>query len=106
MKHTATDEIDLYRVQQRWTHVEAGDTTPASRRVPERWWKRTWQAEWEGCDWAPRAYTRQGIERRSARWRRNGGRSAWQITAHRWIRRNVTDRASYSPRTTPVEPTP
>jgi hypothetical protein len=102
----STHEIDYYRVQQRWTHIEAGDTTPASRRVPERWWKRTWQAEWEDCDWAPRAYTRWGIERRATRWHGNGGRHAWQIAAHRWIRRNVTDRAHYRDRPSPTDLTP
>lgn len=97
MKFTATDDIDYYRVQQRWTNLHKGDPTPATRRVPEHWWNRTWQAEWDGCDWAPRAYTRWGIERRATRWRRQGGRPAWQIAAHRWLRVHITRRAEFAP---------
>lgn len=30
-------------------------------------WRRTWQAEWDGCEYAPRAYTERGVVRRSRR---------------------------------------
>lgn len=37
-------------------------------RVTTDRWRRTWQAEWQGCERAPRAWTRRGIERRALRW--------------------------------------
>ena len=36
--------LDYYRVQS-----------------DKRWWRRKWQAEWDGCRWAQRGYTRSGI---------------------------------------------
>jgi len=36
--------LDYYRVQS-----------------DKRWWRRKWQAEWDGCRWAQRGYTRPGI---------------------------------------------
>ena len=32
---------------------------------PRRPWLRTWQAEWDGCQHAVRAFTRRGIERKA-----------------------------------------
>ena len=37
-------DIDFYRVQ-----------------VRKPWWRRKWQAEWDGCMWAQRGYTKRGI---------------------------------------------
>lgn len=48
--------IDYYRVG-RW-----------STGKPKHFWSRTWQAEWVGCPYAPRAWTRRGIERKAVRW--------------------------------------
>ena len=45
--------IDVYRILE-----------PNKRR----WWKRTWQAEWDGCQWAPRAFTEAGCYRKALRW--------------------------------------
>lgn len=78
MKHATTVGVDCYRVQTRWK---------GQRRVPRHPWSRTWQAEWVGCQWAPRAWTERGIRRRAARWHRNGGRAQWQIDLHRKIRK-------------------
>lgn len=38
------------------------------RPHPDRW-RRTWQAEWTDCMWAPRAWTRRGATRKARRWR-------------------------------------
>ena len=94
MKHTGSAEIDYYRVQQRWIRtVPEDEYVPGkSKLVKKHWWCRTWQAEWDGCEWAPRAYTKRGIERRARRVHRGGGRPDWQIAVHRWVRRNVTRR--------------
>lgn len=48
-----TTGLDFYRVQ-----------------ADKRWWRRKWQAEWDGCRWAQRGYTRPGI-RAMARVRRS-----------------------------------
>lgn len=90
MKLSMTGTIDYYRVQDRWRDP----ADPLKGRVPRRWWYRTWQAEWADCDWAPRAYTRWGIQRRAQRWHRRGGRPQWQIGLHRWMRRNITRRTT------------
>ena len=73
MKHTGTTEIDYYRVQQKWNRAGhlRGIGAPyhgTIRRVPTRPWRRTWQAEWNGCQSAPRAFTRWGIRRKAERW--------------------------------------
>lgn len=47
--------LDLYRIQCVWRH---------HAYVPRRFWLRSWQAEWEGCQRAVRAYTRAGLVRR------------------------------------------
>ena len=44
-------EIDVYRIR------------PGSDRL-----RRTWQAEWAGCQHAPRAWTERGIWRKALRW--------------------------------------
>ena len=62
------------------------------RHVRHTWYGRRWQAEWDGCRWAPRAYTRRGIERRSARWRDKGWPTDAMIARRRWVRRNITRR--------------
>ena len=33
----------------------------------KRWWARTHQCEWTDCDFAVRAYTRPGLERKALR---------------------------------------
>lgn len=38
------------------------------RQVPDKPWRRTHQAEWDGCQRAPRAFTRRGIRRKARRW--------------------------------------
>lgn len=45
----------VYRVQDTW-----GERRGVVIRRPTRWWRRTWQAEWDGCQRAVRAYTRNG----------------------------------------------
>ena len=93
MKLSGSQEIDYYRVQLRWRRIGPDGKAVASKgRGPRRPWMRTWQAEWPGCQWAPRAYTRRGIERRAERWYRRGGRPEWQIRLHRWVRRTLRDR--------------
>lgn len=95
MKHV-TEGIGCYRVQcvYPWNRLLFGRRFRRSDGKgliwPTRPWRRTWQAEWEGCEWAPRAYTESGIRRRAERWHRHGGRPGWQIALHRWVRRNVT----------------
>jgi hypothetical protein len=42
--HSKARRPDVYRVQ---------------RGKP--WWRRKWQAEWDGCLWAARGYTRRGV---------------------------------------------
>lgn len=36
------------------------------RRLLYKPWCRTWQAEWPGCQRAPRAWTRRGVLRKAA----------------------------------------
>ena len=72
-------DLDFYRVQ-----------------ADKRWWRRKWQAEWDGCRWAQRGYTRPGI-RAMARVRRSHpavdeAYTWWKIM----IRRYVTQRAWYA----------
>lgn len=66
-------EVDIYRVQ---------------RGKP--WYRRTWQAEWDGCLWASRGYTRRGVV--GGAWvRRHWGRiDRLYVRAWRIVRRNVT----------------
>lgn len=91
-------DLDPYRVQvvypwnRRWKRRHDGH----GLILPRRPWARTWQVEWEGCEWAARGYTRSGALRRARRWYRNGNRPAWQIAAHRWVRRNITQREAHS----------
>ena len=85
MKHT--NNINPYRVQDTRTYrrtcarwVDRMKTTngntkwvhavPAIRALRYVTWKRTWQAEWSGCQRAARAYTRTGVLRRARRWQR------------------------------------
>lgn len=84
MKHS-TVEIDPYRVQDpklyrralRWWvdtmkatdgHTKWKHAAPLVRAARYVTWKRTWQAEWNGCQKAPRAWTRHGVMRRANRW--------------------------------------
>lgn len=46
----------VYRVQDQWTQ-RRGVVVRGARRP----WLRTWQAEWDGCTRAVRAYTRNGV---------------------------------------------
>ena len=48
--------VDIYRVQQVWRRRRG-----VLVRRAQRPWSRTWQAEWEGCKRAPRAWTRNGV---------------------------------------------
>ena len=85
MRHT--NGTDPYRVQDtrtyrrtltRWVErmkATNGNTkwagaVPALRALRYVTWKRTWQAEWPGCQKAARAYTRRGVLRRASRWQR------------------------------------
>lgn len=43
-------------------------------------WRRNWQAEWEGCRWAPRAWTKTGVIRKAKRWRARY--AIWEVPAH------------------------
>lgn len=59
-------EIDTYRIG-------------GGRRLPHwahRWhvdfWFRSWQAEWDGCLHAPRAWTERGVTRKAVRWINRG----------------------------------
>lgn len=89
MKHIQAP--DYYRVQERratdrywwYRRFASGRAVADIPRIvliwmvwtfprPRRPWLRTWQAEWEGCERAVRAYTRRGL--RSKTVRRMGGR--------------------------------
>jgi hypothetical protein len=78
-------DITFYRVRQSTDHP--------LRHVRKAWYGRTWQAEWDGATWCPRAYTRRGIERKAARW--HGRSRPRTVEARRWIRRNITRRSEY-----------
>lgn len=41
-------------------------------RIKTDRWKRTWQAEWDYCLYACRAYTKRGVIRKAKRWYKNG----------------------------------
>lgn len=44
------------------TTKQRGDLYYYRVALPDmRWWRRKWQAEWDGCRWAQRGYTRPGI---------------------------------------------
>lgn len=74
---------DVYRVQ-----------------VGKPWWRRKWQAEWDGCRWAQRGYTRRGVLA-MARLRRTHTRvNDAYVRARIIIRRNVTQREWYAARYT------
>lgn len=78
------NEIHVYRVRQH-DHPE--------RRVRKAWYGRTWQAEWERCPWAPRAYTERGVRRKAARW--SGQSLEWQLKRawrRQWVRAHITQR--------------
>ena len=51
-----------------------------------RWWKRTHQAEWPECEFAPRAFTAEGIESKAERWYfwDMRGRPLLSLTALEW----------------------
>lgn len=59
------DGIDTYRIGIRSVKGFRQLTRPVDR------WFRTWQAEWETCRTAPRAWTEAGVLRKARRWRRN-----------------------------------
>lgn len=80
-------ETHYYRVRM--------DSNHPKRHVRRTWYGRTWQAEWEGTLWCPRAYTRRGIERKAARWQRHPDAYARSVPLRRWVRRNVTRRNDY-----------
>ena len=64
------------------------DVNHPKRHVRKAWYGRTWQAEWDGCLWAPRAYTKAGLLRKASR------RSRWSPErAHRYwlLRRLIRD---------------
>lgn len=63
--HHAATGIDTYRIGYH----------PLNRPLwfrllhhPDRW-RRSWQAEWDGCKRAPRAWTQAGAHRKAKRWR-------------------------------------
>lgn len=73
--------IDAYRVQQpkifwrSWARTTKWANRTSRQRAAWRvfrglrvlaylTWRRTWQAEWDGCERAVRAYTRRGLYRR------------------------------------------
>lgn len=82
MKHATTEGIDAYRIgygrlwkfaARRRLHAQ-GITDPkafwhvsVSRPTSDRW-RRCWQAEWTGCQRAPRAWTKAGVTRKAKRW--------------------------------------
>lgn len=85
MKHSNTNYIDAYRIgygplfrwfQGPWLLLRAGRSPRlpdgALRRGSSDRWGRCWQAEWDGCQRAPRAWTRRGVLRKGERWRRRG----------------------------------
>lgn len=76
--------LTFYRVRQNPDHPK--------RWVRKTWYGRTWQAEWDGVRWCPRAYTRRGIERKVARWIRNNKPTPGMVRRRRWIRRHITRR--------------
>ena len=60
------DGIDSYRIG---AHPLQKSLPYRLLHHPDRW-RRSWQAEWDiDCRWAPRAWTRAGVERKAARWR-------------------------------------
>lgn len=80
MKYTNTPLPDAYRIGWHWwedvsahrtTKLLGNDPRWSRRRTSDRW-HRTWQAEWNGCQRAVRAYTRLGVIRKAAR-RIDGG---------------------------------
>lgn len=82
MKLSNTAEIEYYRVQRKWNRAGHLRTIGAPyhgtiRQVPTRPWHRTHQAEWAGCQRAPRAFTRWGIHRKAERWATRG-RFLWR----------------------------
>lgn len=66
--------LDVYRIG--WVFP------PKSLRHWRRW-GRPWQAEWEDCWYAPRAWTRQGAIRKALRWYRNGTDWKRHMRGHR-----------------------
>lgn len=78
-------KIDAYRigygpvfrhVQMPWLRWRSGvvlrdawkrDSTSACWGPSRDRWRRCWQAEWEGCRRAPRAWTRRGVLRKARR---------------------------------------
>lgn len=61
-------KVEVYRVQGRWewpnVHL-VGEQCGRNKFKPRHWWMRTWQAEWDGCKRAPRAYTEWGVRRKA-----------------------------------------
>jgi len=52
----AATGLEVYRVRDCWK-LRRG----LPKRVAKHWWQRTWQAEWEGVQHCPRAWTRHGV---------------------------------------------
>ena len=67
--------ISPYRIGEHWwEHLSTsrsmralGGDSPWRRYRPSDRWHRTWQAEWDDCSRAVRAWTRQGVIRKAAR---------------------------------------
>lgn len=57
--------IDVYRVRGCWRPLNPVFPKPVF--VPFHRWSRTWQAEWDGCQRAVRAYTEWGVRRKAER---------------------------------------
>ena len=79
-----SEQPSVYRVRTTTNHP--------LRRVRKAWYGRTYQAEWEGVGWCPRAYTARGIRRKAYRWQRRGYPTGTGIAIRRWGRRHVTQR--------------
>ena len=80
--------VTVYRVRQSRNHPK--------RYVRAAWYGRTWQAEWDDCMWAPRAYTEAGVRRKAARQMRWSPRHvALNYDVHVWVRTWITRREGY-----------
>lgn len=62
-RYFRTEECQTRRGALRRTRSTLGEMY---RRSSDRW-RRCWQAEWDGCTYAVRAWTRRGVERRARR---------------------------------------
>ena len=59
-----------------------------------KWWHRTFQAEWEGCSFAPRGWTEAQVKRRSRRWQSRSvpGRIDYRLQRAWWIAYSIAKR--------------